>query len=109
MKLIKYFSLLVISVIIVWSCDDDYEFINGEFPETAVNFEEINSEYDDYNSAAPDYLYHEFNYLFSSNRNSLGEEFDILNYIVTLTYTDYSKEAKFQNLLDKQFHILEMQ
>lgn len=55
-------------------CDD---YIEGSLPETAVNLEEFNSEYDDYNStAAPQGSY--IPLCFSTNRNSEGENFDIV-------------------------------
>jgi hypothetical protein len=54
-----------------------YKFEQGQFPFEPVNFQEVNSEYDDYNSTAP--FIESFRYLyFSSNRNSNGGEFDIV-------------------------------
>jgi hypothetical protein len=56
---------------------NNYRYEMGHFPYDPVNFAEVNSEFDDYNSTAPfiesgRYLY------FSSNRNSNGGEFDIV-------------------------------
>jgi hypothetical protein len=54
-----------------------HKYDNGIFPADPVNFSAVNSIYDDYNSTSPvieseRYLY------FSSNRNSIGNEFDIV-------------------------------
>lgn len=90
------FSLL--SIFFLGCNSDDYE--EGRFPDTPVNFESINSEYDDYNSAAPNYLYNEFPYMFSSNRNSDGANFDIVDFIVEFHYLPETQKVYF-NVLDK--------
>jgi hypothetical protein len=73
----KKFNLLVVLLIsILFSCDDDtYSF--RYFPDKPENMAEFNSEYDDYNSylivigdSGP--------FCFSSNRNSLGKNFNII-------------------------------
>ncbi len=53
-------------------------FINGNFPETPVNFSSLNSIYDDYNSGPPPTIEGDFNFYYSSNKNSEGKQFDIL-------------------------------
>jgi hypothetical protein len=77
-KTISSITLLVGFLFLFTGCPyGGYKFDEGRFPSEPVNFEDINSEFDDYNSTAPfiesdRYLY------FSSNRNSNGGEFDIV-------------------------------
>jgi len=66
------FSFLLICF--ATSCRDIYP--DYYFPETPVNLEGINSEYDDYNSTGASMS--SGHILFSSNRNSLGLDFDII-------------------------------
>jgi len=54
-----------------------YKFDDGRFPSSPVNFSEVNSVYDDYNSTAPFIESNRYLY-FSSNRKSQGGEFDII-------------------------------
>jgi len=95
MKLYKY-SLILLFVFLLSGCLDENETQFGQFPENPENFESINSAYDDYNSAAPYDLYSQFAYLFSSNKNSSGEEFDIVSYIVEFYYDFEAEQAVFK-------------
>ena len=79
------------------SCLDD-ESITGRFPETPVNFEAVNSEYDDYNSASPYEIYNEFPLIFSSNRKSEGQEFDFVNLVVNYFYMQTYNKTVFDTL-----------
>lgn len=69
-------------MLLAGSCDQPRtNFDQGIVPLEVVNFTEINSRYDDYNSAGPmvfaeDY----FTLVFSSKRNSLGADFDLVSY-----------------------------
>lgn len=54
-----------------------YKYNKGSFPSAPVNFTEMNTEYDDYNATAPT-LGESVPLCFSSNRNSRGEEFDLV-------------------------------
>ena len=80
MKDILAFFIIGLLTIVFAGCPiihNNPKYDEGVFPLTPVNFTEINSEYDDYNMALPvinnsQYLY------FSSNRNSQGENFDIV-------------------------------
>lgn len=72
------FGLLII-VLFISACkkhDNPVKYPNGIFPDTVLNLTDLNSTYDDYNSA----LY-ELNYtlpiVFSSNRKSSGGQFDL--------------------------------
>jgi len=53
------------------------QYHQGVFPNTPINFVELNSNYDDYNSILPVVQYNQYLY-FSSNRNSAGQNFDIV-------------------------------
>jgi len=76
----KFFSFLLLAVFFILLAAypfNGYRYVFGKFPADPVNFSAINSIYDDYNSTFPvleseRYLY------FSSNRNSFGNEFDIV-------------------------------
>lgn len=54
-----------------------YNYYTGSFPVNPVNFTEMNTEYDDYNMSAPN-LGESVPFVFSSNRNSQGENFDLV-------------------------------
>lgn len=63
-----------------------YEFeYDTIITETPVNLEKINSEFDDYNSDFP-YRYGSLPLVFSSNRNSNGENFDFVFKVIEVTY-----------------------
>ncbi len=79
--------LIIIIVLITFSCIKKTRYNTGHFKESVVNFEDVNSEYDDYNSTAP-FIYNRFLFHFSSNRNSLGGDFDIVG---EKMYIDWSK------------------
>jgi hypothetical protein len=75
----KLFTVLFIAglLFLLTGCPYGYKYPDGRFPESPANLSLVNSMYDDYNMSAPiiggkRYLY------FSSNRNSFGEDFDIV-------------------------------
>lgn len=68
---------------------NEYPFEKGFFPSIPSNFYAVNSEFDDYNSTAPYYSFN-FPFCFSSNRNSRGNNFDI---IYKEVYVSFSKET----------------
>lgn len=82
---------LFISAILLTGCPSNNDLEEGQFPDTPVNFESINSEFDDYNSASPFNLYHNFPFIFSTNRKSNGGNFDFINFTVEF-YTRSSSE-----------------
>lgn len=93
MKTKKIFLLFLLSIVVLFtSCDLDDDFEKGVFPSAPVNFEAVNSVYDDYNSASPYELYYEFLFVFSSNRNSQGENFDLVSYIAYYHYNTSSNQ-----------------
>ena len=76
-------QISLIAIVVIFSnCEEHrvgFEYI--VIPKTAVNFGEINSEYDDYNSDLPgNYLRDNFQIYFSSNRDDNGESFDVINF-----------------------------
>ncbi len=72
-KTITFLLLLVLA-----ACNNEApEHHDGYFPETVTNLTEVNSVWDDYNSAAPT-IYDQHLLHFSSNRHSSGENFDIV-------------------------------
>ncbi len=67
-----------ISLFLLFSCyPNGYEYNQGSLPDIPVNLEDFNSEYDDYNSTAPT-LGWLIPFCFSTNRNSTGNNFDII-------------------------------
>ena len=81
----KTIILLAFTFIVV-GCPNDYYFpYDIIITDSAQNLTEINSEYDDFNSDLP-YRYEWNNIYFSTNRNSLGRDFDIIAKKMELTY-----------------------
>ena len=74
-------SLLILILILV-SCDDPrLNFDKGIIPPVAVNFSAVNSVYDDYNSDLEvTWASQEYSLIFSSSRNSRGQDFDFVGY-----------------------------
>ena len=72
------FLLLVLTV----SCDDKRQnFDRAVIPPVPVNFSEVNSAYDDYNSdLSISWNYKYFSLLFSSSRDHAGDNFDFIRY-----------------------------
>lgn len=89
MKTLKV--LLLAFVITLTSCikifnNDDYDFTYETIvTELPVNLEQINSNYDDYNSDLPYYGARERIY-FSTNRKSEGANFDIIHKAMDISY-----------------------
>jgi hypothetical protein len=77
--------IIFIFLLTALSCDEKYEI--GHFAEEVVNFSEVNSEYDDYNSTTP-FINYRYLFHFSSNRNSSGKDFDIVG---EKMFIDWSK------------------
>jgi len=82
----KYSSLLFIFIVLLTSCPYGYKYDIGIFPETPVNFAELNTEYDDYNATVPT-LGQTFPLCFSSTRNSAGNEFDIVYKLISINFS----------------------
>jgi len=92
----KSISLFFIIPLILNSCMPECEeFTEGILPLTPVNLSEFNSEYDDYNVTAPD-LGALIPLCFSSNRESEGDNFDIVYEPMSV---DWDKETGDINLI----------
>ena len=77
-KALFFLAILTLSLFMAMYCDPiGYRYNQGELPETPVNLQEFNTQYDDYNSTAPS-LGDLVPFCFSSNRKSQGEHFDVL-------------------------------
>lgn len=80
-------QLLSITIIVLLlSCNekDPKKLFQASFPQNPANFTKINSEYDDYNSAAPPGT--EFPLCFSSTRNSKGANFSLIYKLLSFTF-----------------------
>jgi hypothetical protein len=93
--LYKSFALLLIASMALFSCDlfnlnrGGNKYSIGHFPTSPVNLEEFNTEFDDYNSDIPVFM-DVFPFCFSSNRNSHGENYDI---VYKLMAVEFSKKT----------------
>jgi len=94
----KIILLLPALIFITGSCDQPrFNFDHGVVPLEVVNLREINSGYDDYNSAGPRYFSDDlFSLVFSSNRNSNGEDFDLVGYFCMADVQDVMGTFTFQ-------------
>lgn len=77
--------LLGMIVIFSLSCRDHHTYIPARFPETPVNMDTFNTEYDDYNSALP-IIAENVPFCFSTNRFSLGGQYDLAYYVLNIWY-----------------------
>lgn len=103
-----YMISLVIFIISAGSnCSKQETEINydtGFFPEETYNLEGINSSYDDFNIALPQFA-GELPLMFSSNRNSQGEQFDIVSGIIYFVFSQIDAEFTLNsNMLSDPFY-----
>ena len=79
-------TILFLSIFII-DCKkpDPVKFPIGIFPDTVINLRDINSPYDDYNATA-NQLYGAMQLVFSSNRKSLGGQFDLEQGLVSFAF-----------------------
>lgn len=75
-------TIIFFLLLILVSCDERrLNFDQGIIPPVATNFSVVNSVYDDYNSDLEiTWASREFSLIFSSSRNSLGDDFDFVGY-----------------------------
>ena len=97
-KLLKKISTFVLIVSLIYSCkpDNEYKYFIGKFPDTPINLADFNTQYDDYNSTAPS-LGETFPLCFSSNRNSGGNNYDIVYKLMTIDFSKTSGILKVYN------------
>jgi hypothetical protein len=82
----RLYGLLILACSLFLSlsaCWDAVLYNHNRFPETPTNFGDLNSSFDDYNSAFPPVLGETFPLYFSSNRRT-GKDFDIIGKIVDM-------------------------
>ena len=77
LKRISGFIILSGFLLLLFGCPYGHRNEEGKFPEEITNFDDINSEFDDYNSTSPVIESNRYLY-FSSNRNSNGGDYDIV-------------------------------
>ena len=87
----KRLIVILLSALLVYACipKEEPNFPDIRIPETPVNMEDINSEYDDYNSNIP-WAGITSPLCFSSDRNSKGKDFDIV-YKLLDVYWSFTK------------------
>lgn len=75
-------SILIIGLLFATACNRNrVNFERGFIPTTPVNFADVNSEYDDYNSSeVSNFDWRDFYLIFSTNRASKGAQFDFIEY-----------------------------
>ena len=94
----KSLLLIFFFALILFSCDpnkNELEYKTGHFPDTPVNFMEINSEFDDYNSDLQ-VLWGWFILSFSSNRNTEGGTYDFVGKKVMFSWNQINGQFKFE-------------
>ncbi|MBT3244011.1 MAG: hypothetical protein HN352_12735 [Bacteroidetes bacterium] len=86
--------VLTTALLLSGSCKrcDDIEVIYpfGLFPDTVINLEQVNTEYDDYNSSAPPSINYRMALMFSSNRNTQGGKYSLIDYEVMLSFDQHA-------------------
>lgn len=83
----------------IMSCEkisNGYKYEQGTLPDTPVNLSDFNTAYDDFNSTAPT-LGELIPFCFSTNRNSSGEEFDIIYQPMNVNFDKTSGILKITN------------
>lgn len=101
----KIFLFLSISIMI--SCSETKKkYDTGHFSEKLMNFEDVNTIYDDYNSTAP-FIYHLHLFHFSSNRNSYGNDYDIVGENMYINWSKVNGTLEIRkDLVDERFDYL---
>ncbi|WP_321307615.1 hypothetical protein [Marinifilum fragile] len=95
-------SFLLILLILLIACDETtpggggYKYNTGSLPEAPVNLEDFNTEYDDYNSTAPS-LGGLIPFCFSTNRKSLGNNFDVIYQPMNVNFDKTTGELTISN------------
>ena len=101
MKKLAKITILIV-FIITTSCEktpNGYKYKQGSLPETPVNLSDFNTAYDDFNSTAPS-LGELIPFCFSTNRNSNGNDFDIIYQPMNVNFNKTSGNLKVTNEYD---------
>lgn len=92
MKQISYLFLLIL----LTGCPNNYDFeYDIIITDQATNIEELNTVYDDFNSDLP-YDYGNMDIYFSSNRNTHGDNFDIVAKGLNFSYHDKDRKLNLE-------------
>jgi hypothetical protein len=89
----KLMQLVVIHAVVVsiigYSCYPTYDikYEKGIIPSKVTNFESINTEWDDMNSAGPPHISNQFTLFLSTNRSSSGADFNIHWFRITTSFS----------------------
>lgn len=104
-KRFKYAIGEIVTIILLFitsSCEKPllgYKYNQGSLPEAPINLSDFNTKYDDYNSTAPS-LGELIPFCFSTNRNSQGNEFDIIYMPMNVNFNKTSGKLKVTNKYD---------
>ena len=83
----ELFLPLIFLFVSVLSCSPDIVLKSDHgFPDEPVNLEMFNSKYDDYNSDMAPGEYDMYSFIFSSNRNSKGKDYDFNIFSLGMSY-----------------------
>lgn len=84
----EIFLILFIIFFVVLSCNRDHIVLKSKhgFPDKPVNLAMFNSKYDDYNSDIAPGVYDMYAFIFSSNRNSRGKNYDLNIFSLAMGY-----------------------
>jgi hypothetical protein len=94
---VLFFCTLFLLSIVFSACPRyGYKYSTTSIPDSPVNFEDINSEYDDYNVSAP-FIRDVFPLVFSSNRLSKGGQMDFVFKLMALDFSKETGELNFYN------------
>jgi hypothetical protein len=102
-------SIFIILLFLSYSCDTEsggsgYKYNTGSLPESPVNLESFNTEYDDYNSTAPT-LGDLIAFCFSTNRRSMGMDFDVVYLPMNVNFSKMSGKLQITNEYDNWLSI----
>lgn len=96
MNLKIYFALAFLFSLVSCETPYGYKYNEGNLPDSPVNLEPFNSEYDDFNSTAPA-MGRIIPFCFSTNRNSKGGTFDVIYEPMNITFDKSSGELTVKN------------
>jgi hypothetical protein len=109
---VKKLATLLSLTLLLTGCPYGYKYNQGWLPTTPVNMQEFNTEWDDYNMDAPIFE-NTIPILFSSNRKSQGENFDIIYEIFQIQFdrddgTISAGKRDYRYDLTRELQILQM-
>lgn len=97
LSIITYIALLFSALYIIFyfqrckKSDNPIKYTEGTFPDSVYNLSGINSQYDDYNLNINAFT-GSIPIIFSSNRNSSGGQFDVLQAVIAFTFSQETGE-----------------